>query len=232
MEENENKFVSIFTDEFDLNCAKIYANKVMNNDPFFNRLTEIRCKDLDNMIDRAEIIFDSIKVKPFIHCISNELMIKLEEHNYKLYDRISVLLLESPYLLKGVESISIEVAEIDEWVRVYTASFNEQDYREEIYNRLMDADLNLYVARVKGKIVGCMALLATKELLGLYCLGVLQEYRRLGVASSLLRYGYDTARNDNKMLFLQTFVSEDLVRYYIKHGFTQMYIKDVYTKAS
>ncbi len=234
MEENENQFVSIFTDKFDLGCAKIYANKTMNDDPFFNRLTEISCKDLDDMISRSEDIFTDINVRPFIHCMSNDLKIKLEEYNYQLYDKISVLLLESAYLIKGVEGIIIKEVLLDElqsWVDVYAIAFDSFAYREEIYDRLINADLNLYIANVKDKIVGCMALLATRELLGLYCLGVLPEYRRLGVASSLIRYGYEHAKINSKMLFLQTFISENLVRYYIKHGFTQMYIKDVYTKS-
>ncbi|GIU72809.1 MAG: hypothetical protein KatS3mg003_2288 [Candidatus Nitrosocaldaceae archaeon] len=233
MEYNENRFVSYFTDKFDIGCATLYANKVMNDDPFFNRLTNIRCKDLDKMIYDAEDIFKSINVKPFIHCMEERLRRVLEEHNYYLFDKISVLLFESPYAIKGVKGITINKIssdELDLWLDVYCIAFDSLKYRDELKDRLMNADLDLYIAKVKDKVAGCMALLATKELLGLYCLGVLPEYRRLGIASSLLRYGYEHANSNGLMLFLQTFVSENLIRYYIKHGFTQMYIKDVYSK--
>ncbi len=231
MEENENKFVSLFTDRFDLRYATIYANKIMNNDPFFNRLVDIKTKDLDYIIDDAEQVFKSINVKPFIHCMDDQLRIVLEKHGYTVYDRLSVLLFESPYRVKGVTGIKIEKGNIEAWIDTYCIAFDSIDYKDEIRKRVTNAkDLELYTASMKDCIVGCMALLASRELLGLYCLGVLPEFRRLGIASSLIRYAYEIAYKRGLQLFLQTFLSENLVRYYIKHGFTQMYVKSIYSK--
>ncbi len=235
MEYNENRFVSFFTDKFRLSCATIYANRIMNDDPFFNRLTEIDCKDLDSIIKEAENTFKSINVKPFIHSIDQELKRKLEEHNYILFDKISVLLLESAYTIKGVKGIEVKKVskdDLEQWVNVYSIAFDTQSYKYEIYNRLKGLNaLDLYIADIKGVIVGCMALLPSKHLVGLYALGVLPDYRRLGVASTLIRYAYDYAHANNLDLFLQTCLSKNTLNYYIKHGFVQLYIKEIYTKA-
>ncbi len=236
MEYNENRFVSFFTDKFRLSCATIYANKIMNDDPFFNRLTEINCKDLDNIIEEAENVFKSINVRPFIHCMDQNLKRRLEERNYILFDKISVLLLESAYIIKGVKGIAIKKISKDDlmqWINIYSIAFDAEDYKSELYNRLKDLNsLDLYIATIKGVITGCMALLPSTHLVGLYSLGVLPNYRRLGVASTLIRYAYDYAYSNNLDLFLHACLSKSMLNYYIKHGFVQLYIKEIYTKAS
>ena len=44
MEDNENSFVGLWSERVRLDCATLYANSVMNYDPFFNRVTDITCK--------------------------------------------------------------------------------------------------------------------------------------------------------------------------------------------
>lgn len=226
MEENEEKFVSLFSDRYD-NNLKIYVNKVMSDDPFFNR-AYIQSNAFN--LEEFERICKMLNVKIYLYAYKEHK--ELERYGYILYDKISTLLLESPYLIKGIEHIRIEkVKETKEWLDVYSAAF--EDYRDEMENRLRHAkELELYTANIKDKTVGCMALLSSKSLLGLYCLGILPEFRMLGVASSLIRYAYLSSRERNLYLFLQTFLKDNLLRYYIKRGFVQMYIKYIYIKAS
>ena len=54
MEDNENSFVALWSEKVELNCAVLYANSIMNDDNFFNRVTDIDCHEFGMMMDNAE----------------------------------------------------------------------------------------------------------------------------------------------------------------------------------
>ncbi len=235
MENNENSFVALWSDKAVLGCATLYANSVMNDDPFFNRLTDIKCKDFSSMLDEAEREFAGRGVQPFVHCATNgSLKAELERRGYTLHDTMPVLLHEGIYRLRHSGDISVEKVmrgNLRSWVDLFVAAFGAEDWRSEVERRLASSfdNLELHLAYVKGSPGGCAALFEKNSLLGLYCLGVLPAYRKTGMGTALLAVGAEAARARNAKLLLQTFQSEGLVSYYVKRGFTQVYRKEVYT---
>ena len=237
MEDNENSFVALWSDRVRLDCATLYANSVMADDSFFNRVTDVNCKEFCTMLDSSESEFAKRKVKPFVQCLSNEsLKTELQKHGYLLYDIMSVLLYESRYKLKYSADISIEKVsrgKINDWIDVYCSSFDTENWKDEIMRRVSNSldKLQLYIAYVKDLPAGCVALFEKNSLLGLYCLGTLAKYREKGVASALISISADIARQNELKLFLQSFKKDGLINYYVKRGFTQIYTKEIYTKA-
>jgi len=236
MESNENGFVALWSDRVQLDCAVLYANSVMFDDPFFNRVTDIDCKAFDAMLESAEREFAKRKVKPFLHCLSNDrLKVELRKRGFAIHDIMSVLLYEGRYRLKYTQSISVEEAsreKLDVWFDVFCQSFNAENWREEIKRRVRNSldKMQLYIAYERNSPTGCVALFEKQSLLGLYCLGTLAQYRGKGIATALLSKSIDIAKENNLKLFLQTFKVDDLISYYVKRGFTQIYTKEVYTK--
>jgi len=237
MEDNENSFVALWSDKVRLDCAMLYANSVMADDPFFNRVTDITCKEFCTMLDLVEGEFAKRRVKSFVYCLSNErLKTELQKRGFVLYDTMSVLLHEGRYKIKYHKDIVIEKIDrnkIDEWVDLFCSSFDAEDWREEIVYRISNSFnmLQLYVAYVKSSPAGCVALFTKNSLFGLYCLGTLAKYRRTGVAAALISASADIAKNNDLKLFLQSFKADGLINYYVKRGFTQIYTKEIYTKA-
>ncbi len=236
MEDNENSFVALWSDKVKLDCATFYANSVMADDPFFNRVTDITCKEFGTMLDLAESEFVKRNVKPFVYCLSNErLKAELQKRGFVLHDAMPVLLYEGRYKLKYPTDIVIEKIDrnkIDDWVDLFCSSFDSEGWREEIKYRISDSFniLQLYVAYVKSSPAGCVALFKKNSLLGLYCLGTLAKYRRAGVAAALISASADIANKIGLKLFLQSFKADGLINYYVKRGFTQIYTKEIYTK--
>lgn len=236
MEDNENNFVALWSERVRLDCATLYANSVMLDDPFFNRVTDISCKEFCKMLDAAESEFAKRKVRPFVYCISDERLRKeLHKRGFVLFDIMSVLLYEGRYKVKYSGDISIEKAsrnKIEEWIDVYCSSFDSEKWRDEIALRVSNSfdRLQLYTAYVKNSPTGCVALFEKNSLLGLYCLGTLAKYRSMGIATALIAISADTAKEKGLQLFLQTFKADGFINYYVKRGFTQIYTKEVYTK--
>ncbi len=237
MEDNENSFVGLWSEKLRLDCAMLYVNSVMADDPFFNRVTDVTCKEFSNMLESAESEFAKRRVRPFIYCSSNErLKIELQKRGCVLYDIMYVLLYESHYKLKYSADIEIENIsreKIEDWVNVFCLSFDSESWRDEIIRRVRDSfdRCSFYVAYVKNSPAGCSTLFEKNSLLGLYCLGALAKYREKGIATALLSVCADIARNKDLKLFLQSFKSDRLINYYIKRGFTQIYTKEIYTTA-
>ncbi|MFQ5970080.1 MAG: GNAT family N-acetyltransferase [Nitrososphaerales archaeon] len=236
MEDNENGFVALWSDRVQLDCAVLYANSVMFDDPFFNRVTDIDCKAFDAVLQSAEREFAKREVKPFLHCLSNDrLKVELRKRGFVIHDTMSVLLYEGQYKLKYAPSISIQETSrdrLDVWFDLFCQSFSTENWREEITGRVRNSleKMQLYIAYDSNSPAGCVALFKKQTFLGLYCLGTVAQYRGKGIATALISKSVDIARENNLKLFLQTFKADDLISYYIKRGFTQIYTKVVYTK--
>lgn len=237
MEDNENGFVALWSNKVRLDCATLYANSVMRDDPFFNRVTDIDCKEYDDMLSQAEDEFAKRNVKPFVYCLSNgNLKIKLEEYGFALHDIMTTFLYESRYKLQHSPDIAIDKVDknkMQEWIDVYCSSFDCYPWRDEIEQRVSNSfdSFQLYIAYVKKAPAGCMILFEKNSLLGLYCLGTLAKYRRAGVATALISIAAEIMKNDGLKLFLQSFNADGLIGYYVKRGFTPVYTKEIYTKS-
>jgi len=237
MEDNENSFIALWSDKVKLNCATLYGNSVMNDDPFFNRVTDIDCEEFDDMLNQAENEFVKRNVKPFVYCLSNErLKIKLKEHRFVLHDTMTTFLYEGCYKLQHSPDITIykvDKNKMQEWIDAYCSSFDCYSWRNDIERIISNSfdSFQLYIACVKKAPAGCMILFEKNSLLGLYCLGTLTKYRRAGVATALISIAAEIMKNDGLKLFLQSFNADGLIGYYVKRGFTPIYTKEIYTKS-
>ena len=235
MEDNENSFVALWSEKVELNCAVLYANSIMNDDNFFNRVTDIDCHEFGMMMDNAEREFSKRGVKPFVHCFSNEkLRNELTKRNYVLYDLIHTLHFGNAELeiLDNIVIKSANTNNIGDWISVFCEAFQSEKWNREI-NRAVIATLDkilFYLAYYDTKLVGCVALLPTKGLLGLYCLGILTKYRGKGIGTALIAKAAAIASEKKLLLYLQTFMTDGLIDFYQKLGFTETYVKEIWSK--
>lgn len=236
MEDNENSFVALWSERIKLDCAVIYVNSVMPDDPFFNRVTDIRCEEFCSLLDSVEGEFENRNAKPFVYFIDNErLEEELLKRNYVLYDTMHVLLYERYYELShspDIEIRRVERNEIQEWVNVYCLSFDSEKYRNEVSRVITNSfdRVELCLAYVGGSPAGCAALFEKGSFLGLYCLGTLEKYRKAGIATALIPRAAAVAKEMELQLLIQSFEKDKLVNYYVKRGFTQIYTKKIYGK--
>jgi GNAT superfamily N-acetyltransferase len=237
MEDNENSFVALWSDKIKLDCATLYVNSVMSNDPFFNRVTDIDCEEFDYMLNQAENEFVKRNVKPLVYCLSNEkLKMKLKEYGFVLHDIMTTFLYEGRYKLQHSPDIAIDKVDknkVQEWIDVYCSSFDCYSWKDEIERIISNSfdSFQLYIAYVKKTSAGCMILFEKNSLLGLYCLGTLARYRRAGVATALISIAAEMVKANGLKLFLQSLNADGLVGYYVKRGFTPIYTKEIYTKS-
>jgi ribosomal protein S18 acetylase RimI-like enzyme len=75
-----------------------------------------------------------------------------------------------------------------------------------------------------------MALYEKNSLLGLYCLGTIPSMRRKGLAESLIGFAQsEVSRRKLKFLILETYQRDNLLGFYSKLGFQEIYRKNIYT---
>jgi len=244
MEENELSFIELFAQKIIVSrYVTLYYNSVMHDDDFFNRIVvkEFNANTIED-IAKAEEILKSKGVTPFIYSMVKS--ISIEEYGYSLYDEL-ITLFNNDDKIGLVDDNNITVRDVKEdedvsiWIDVFSNSFNISHYRDEIRERVTRAinTSNRLILRLayKGdynngnnKPIGCSALFLTSSVIGLYCLGVLPDYRRRGIAGSLISNALLEAKSRGLMLVVQTFARDNLVPLYSKHGFTYAYSKFIY----
>ncbi len=240
MEENELSFIELFAQKIIVSrYVTLYYNSVMHDDDFFNRIVvkEFNANTIED-IAKAKEILKGKGVTPFIYS-----MVKSKDYGY-LYDELITLFNNDKIGLVDDNNITVRDAKGEEdvsiWIDVFSNSFDINHYRDEIRGRVVRAiktdDRLILRLAYKGdynngnnKPIGCSALFLTSSVIGLYCLGVLSDYRRRGVAGSLIRDALLEARSRGLMLIVQTFARDNLVPLYSKHGFTYAYSKFIYS---
>ncbi len=242
MEDNELSFIELFAQKIIVSrYVTLYYNSVMHDDDFFNRIVvkEFNANAIEDIV-KAEEILKSKGVTPFIYSMVKS----IKEYGYSLYDELITLFNNDK---TGLVDNNITVRDVNEdedvsiWIDVFSNSFDISHYRDEIKERVTRAinTNNRLILRLaykenygnnssSNKPIGCSALFLTSGVIGLYCLGVLPDYRKRGVAGSLIRNALLEARSRGLMLIVQTFARDNLVPFYSKHGFTYAYSKFIY----
>jgi len=207
-------------------------------EPLFNHTGFLTFPDEVDII-KAEKYFSEVKANPsvFIPSFEEYSRIASNLNGYSLDDSLLVLELKKRNMEKrdDVEVGVVTKRGVMEWVRVYLQSFySALFYREKIYetvkNVVQREDVKLLLARVRGLPVGCTALHFDEKVVGAYCVGVVPEYRKRGVASSMLWYASQKELLNGRKLVLQTFASDGLEKWYSQLGFERVYHKDVYVR--
>jgi N-acetylglutamate synthase-like GNAT family acetyltransferase len=209
-------------------------------EPLFNHIGFVAVPDkVERISNEAEKYFFEVKTNPsvFIPSFKEYSHLSSKLSGYSLDDSLIVFELKRRNMKSrdDVEVSEVTKRGIMEWVRVYLQSFySDRFYRERVYDtvkRLVQReDVKLLLARVKGLPVGCTALHFDENVVGAYCVGVVPEYRKRGVASSILWYASQQNLLNGRKLILQTFASDGLEKWYYNLGFEKVYQKDVYVK--
>jgi len=230
IEENEFGFTGVWSIMTKLECGLFFANPNLPNDIFFDKLTNITCLS-EEMIDEALVLFEKNKTQPFVYVLDNQ---KLEElllkKNFRLYDTHHIM---KKSISSKVESNPVHhITRKDSllWTEVFCKSYDCLDWTDEVnsivrnsvsdVDYLVDSDYN----------ASCVALYQKNSMLGLYCLGTIPEYRKKGLAKSLINYALNQVRDKNlDFLMLETYARDNLLKFYSDLGFEQIYEKKVYT---
>ncbi len=237
IESNELCFIELFSNKYVIDDkVVVYYNEVMHDDDFFNR---IYVKELD--IDSINEAIDKVRSRgiiPFIYSIHKNLNHRCSDYNYSYsyYDELATLIYRGPDRRNTIESIRVDVVscidELDGWIDVFTASFSIRNYIEEVSRRIITAyrgaRLRLDLALKDSIPVGCSALLVHDNIAGLYCLGVLKEHRRRGIATALISHAIDYSLSQGYTLIVQTYKRDRLESLYSKSDFKHIYSKYIY----
>ena len=230
IEENEFNFTGIWSKMTKLACGLFFANPNLPNDVFFDKLTNITCLS-EKMIDKALVLFEKNKTQPFVYVLENQ---KLEElllkKNFRLYDTLHVMKksISSKIEHNPVHHITRKDSLL--WTEVFCKSYDCLDWTDEVNSIVRNSVSDVeYLVDIDYN-ASCVALYEKNSMLGLYCLGTIPEYRKKGLAKSLINYALNQVRDKNlDFLMLETFARDDLLKFYSDLGFEQIYEKKIYT---
>jgi len=161
----------------------------------------------------------------------------LASARYRIADQMAVMGVETPSFVVN-HDVKLEVGvqgAVRDWVETYLASFYGEKSLLNPVTRILGGasaarNTSLMLARVDGKPAGCLAMFRSGKVCGVYCVGTHPDYRKMNVASSMLDLSSRMAANEGRKLILQTILSDSLERFYLKLGFTQLYVKDIFVK--
>lgn len=230
VEENEVGFTGIWSKMTKLECGLFFANPNLPNDIFFDKLTNITCLN-EKMIDEALVLFEKNNTQPFVYVLDNK---KLEElllkKNFRLYD--------THYIMKKSVSSKMDHDRVHHitrkdsllWTEVFCKSYDCLDWTGEVNSIVRNSISDIEYLVDSEYNASCMALYEKNSMLGLYCLGTIPEFRKKGLARSLINYALNLVKDKNlDFLMLETFARDNLLQFYSNLGFEQIYEKKVYT---
>ena len=243
-EDNENSWFSLWSRSTHLDSLLILRNKKLYDDHFFNHVTripskyEITSKTIDEVISKylEYNISPCFYITPFLN--NNELVKKITDKGFIESDQLDVMIhsggdtkLEEP-----VDVHKINSDQIDVWIKVFSESFSVSSNQIPEYLRRtktisLRSDVDLFLATVYGQVAGCAGLFSKNNVGGCYFLGTKAKYRRMGVASSLLKKVINENNNRlNKILIIQSLKNDKLEQFYEKNRFKKIYSKPIYIK--
>ncbi|MEM3854597.1 MAG: GNAT family N-acetyltransferase [Conexivisphaerales archaeon] len=152
---------------------------------------------------------------------------------YIAVDRLDIYNFKKPIIKdeNGVEIIKGK--DIDKWISTYVRSFEEDInlipyIRDSLKRALADGKTTL-IAKMDGNVFSGVAAVYEGEIsVGVYCVGVLPEYRHRKIGTSLVNFA---STFTDKPIFLQAFSSAALGKFYKKSGFELIYSKEVLKKS-
>jgi hypothetical protein len=226
IESNDTGFTGMWSNTVKLDCGILFLNQKLADDIFFDKLTGVTCASED-MIDRSMECFQKNHSVPCVYSLNYpELNILLEKKGFTRHDVQHVLKRTSP--VKKINAIKITHDNIDLWTEIFCKAYDCSDWSNPVTS-ILDNTLHSvdYIVDESGS--SCMALYETDSILGLYCLGTVPSKRYHGTATSLIDFASCQAASKNLTLILETYEKDNLLGFYSKLGFEQVYSKIVYT---
>jgi GNAT superfamily N-acetyltransferase len=161
----------------------------------------------------------------------------LRRAGYRVVDSMSVLELGRPSFNTN-DSIAVRAVKSSsqqDWSRAYLQSFYGDTkllpHVKRIVKRLSGLrDVVLLEAALRGRTAGVLAVQRSKGLAGVYCVGTLPRFRRMGVAGTLITAAGRIAEEEGRRLILQTLESDRAETFYLRGGFRKLYAKKVLSR--
>ncbi len=242
-EDNENSWFALWSDARYLGCALLLLNENLADDPLFNHVTRIRCEPtkVEALVGEAVSLFREHGTPPSFYVTPltypEDLDKVLRKKGFKEWGKMDVRQhigdVSAPSG-RRVEIRLVDAETINTWVNVFTESFEippsqAQEYLKRSKTIITRSDTDFLLAYVNGKTAGCIALYSKNRVGGGYCLGTLHEFRRRGVASSLLEAIVErSTERGNDALILQALRQDRLEEFYSENSFGMIYTKSIY----
>jgi ribosomal protein S18 acetylase RimI-like enzyme len=209
-------------------------------EPFFNRAGTLACTEVTGTAGWAEKKFATRGLDSTLTVFDtcNRAGGELENRGYRPIDTMTVLLADRPVATEASPQTAIVPSRsTDGWTRAYLEAFyGDQELAvvvTPIVSRLLKArTVTLLEAKIHSETAGVLAIYRTKGLAGVYCVGTVPECRRLGVAGMLLHRAKEIAKDEGRVLILQSLASDGSEGFYRKRGFVPLYSKRMLTKES
>lgn len=228
VEDNDLGFTSLWTQTVNLQCGTFFFNEELLNDIFFDKLTNVTCTN-EQMIADSLGLFHEYKTTPFVYSLNYpEFDTMLLRRNFTLYDTQHVLKKndDSKGIFK-VQKITSDDSML--WSKTFCDAYNCYEWIIPV-DRIVRNSLSSAEYFVDESISSCMALYEKNSVLGLYCLGTIPGMRRKGLAESLIDFAQcEVKRRNLSFLMLETYKRDNLLDFYSKLGFQEIYKKNIYT---
>jgi GNAT superfamily N-acetyltransferase len=227
VEENDLGFTSLWARTINLECGTFFVNPELPNDIFFDKLTNVSCTS-ESMIDEALTLFNKHKTTSFVYSLNYpEWEDLLHKKNFTLYDTQHVLKKNSPSRIFKVQRIATDDSLL--WSKTFCNAYDCYEWIEPV-DKIVRNTISSIEYYVDESISSCMALYEKNSILGLYCLGTIPTMRRKGLAESLIDFAQsEVKRRKLKFLMLETYEKDNLLDFYSKLGFEEIYHKNIYT---
>ncbi|HXX06119.1 MAG TPA: GNAT family N-acetyltransferase [Candidatus Bathyarchaeia archaeon] len=228
VEENDLGFSGLWSQPANLECGTMFLNSELPNDIFFNKLTNITCIS-ESMIDEALAVFHKNKTMPFVYSLNySELETMLQKRNFIHHDT-QYALKKSDSTTKASNAHRITNADSMLWSKTFCEAYDCYEWISPV-NRIVKKTLSSIEYYVDESISSCMALYEKNSILGLYCLGTIPSMRRKGLADSLIAFAQNKVNQRKlKFLMLETYEKDNLLDFYSKLGFQEIYQKNIFT---
>jgi GNAT superfamily N-acetyltransferase len=245
IEDNENQFCSLWTTFQRLDeCANLFLNDKLKDDYFFNKLNKINsCVNVGKTLDKASYICAKNQCDLYVHIPDlshgDNLTDLVRGRGFKMLDKLFVLK-NSNHFSPGNrgqygQPVNIKVQRESElWVKIFCEAFSVLEWRLEVSKTIKHnmGTFVLTVAHIPDKEntpVGCMLLYRYRDVTGLYCLGILKQYRLQGIATKLIEYAATSTRiMSTRDLVVHSLASENTINLYKNFGFEVVQVKTIY----
>lgn len=228
VEENDLGFTSLWSQATNLECGTIFLNPELPNDVFFDKLTNVTCTS-EPMIDAALVLFHKYSTTPFVYSLNCPTLEELlRKRNFVHYDTQHVL------KKKNASQETHKVYRITKddsmlWSKTFCSAYDCYEWITPV-DKIVRNSLSLIEYYVDKSISSCMALYEKNSILGLYCLGTIPNMRKKGIAESLINFAQsEVNRRKLKFLMLETYQKDNLLDFYLRLGFQEIYQKNIYT---
>lgn len=240
IDDNESSFCSLWSRiHKKIDCVELFSNPNLGDDYFFNRLNiSNRCNYVDDILNLIKHNYAFNLNTYYIHSIcDNENFVM---SNKRKFGTMKILSLDvNEYVMhmgKHIEVDFVDKNDLNEWIEVFCRSFDSVKIRDEVttiiskqFKKITLLLANYYLNQEKYP-AGCCLLYEKNEIIGLYCLGTTQQFRRKGIARELISKAVQIAKSKgHNSMIVQTLIEEKYEDFYKKLGFKPIYKKMLHT---